>query len=83
MVRTQIQLTEQQSQKVHEAARRSGISVAEVIRRGLDLYLEQESGRTAGVATRQAAGQIAGLFHSGRSDVAERHDEYLDEAYAG
>ncbi len=81
MVRTQIQLTEEQSRRAAEAARRSGISMAEVIRRSLDLYLEQEPGRAAGVATRQAAAQIAGMFRSGRSDVSERHDDYLAEAY--
>ncbi len=83
MVRTQIQLTEEQSRRAAESAKRSGISVAEVIRRSLDMYLEQEPSRTAGVATRQAAIQVAGMFHSGRSDIAARHDDYLTEAYRG
>jgi hypothetical protein len=26
--------------------------------------------------------QAAGRFHSSRSDVSRRHDDYLDEAYA-
>jgi hypothetical protein len=83
MVRTQIQLTDEQSRKAHELAIRSGTSVAEVIRRGLDMVIESERGREPGVATREAAAQVAGSFHSGRSDISRRHDDYLDEAYAG
>jgi hypothetical protein len=83
MVRTQIQLTEEQSRSLHETARHAGLSVAEVIRRTVDRYLDQEAAPTTGQATREAAAQMIGLFHSGRSDVATRHDDYLDEAYAG
>lgn len=82
MVRTQIQLTDEQSRVAHELARRSGTSLAEVIRRGLDLLIEQERGRGPGTPSRQAAARVAGMFHSGKSDVSARHDDYLDEAYA-
>ena len=36
MVRTQIQLTERQARLVRDAARRKGVSIAELIRRALD-----------------------------------------------
>ncbi len=80
MIRTQIQLTEEQSARLRQAARRSGVSTAEVIRRSIDRYLEQEAAQPAG-ATRLAMLQSVGRFHSGLSDVSERHDDYLDEAY--
>jgi hypothetical protein len=81
VIRTQIQLTEDQSRRLHQEARRSGKSVAEVIRRSVDEYLEQASERSLGLPTREAAMKVAGLFHSGNNDVAARHDDYLDEAY--
>jgi predicted transcriptional regulator len=83
MIRTQIQLAEEQSRRLHEVARCSGVSVAEVIRRSVDMYLEREPLGTSGIATREAAAQLIGPFHSGTTDIAARHDDYLDEAYAG
>lgn len=79
MIRTQIQLTEEQSIRLHEAARRSGVSTAEVIRRSVDQYLQEST--VAAPAGRLSALEIVGRFHSGLSDIADRHDYYLDEAY--
>jgi hypothetical protein len=76
LIRTQIQLTEQQSLRLRQAARRSGISTAEVIRRSVDRYLEQEAASPPGGAL-----EIVGRWSSGLSDISERHDDYLDEAY--
>jgi hypothetical protein len=82
MIRTQIQLTEEQSARLHESARRSGVSVAQIIRVSVDDYLRREAAGLAGTPSRDAAASVAGMFHSGRGDVAARHDDYLDEAYA-
>jgi hypothetical protein len=81
VIRTQIQLTEQQSLRLRQAARRSGVSTAEVIRRSVDRFLEQDAAAPAGGATRLAALEVVGRFHSGLRDISERHDDYLDEAY--
>jgi hypothetical protein len=83
VVRTQIQLTDEQSRKAHELASRSGTSMAEVIRRGLDMVIAQEWDPRPGRPAREAAAQVAGMFHSGKSDVSARHDDYLDESYGG
>lgn len=80
MIRTQIQLTEEQSLRLHQAARRTGVSAAEVIRRSVDRYLEQEVVTTGG-ASRLAMLDVIGKWSSGLSDISERHDDYLDEAY--
>jgi predicted DNA-binding protein len=81
MIRTQVQLTEEQSRRLHAEARRSGKSVAEIIRRSVDRYLDLGAESGAGNATRMSALEITGRFHSGKSDIADRHDDYLDEAY--
>jgi hypothetical protein len=80
MVRTQIQLTEEQSRRLKASAARQKISVAELIRRGVDLALGQESALSGEELVRRAI-RAAGRFHSARSDVSRRHDDYLDEAY--
>ena len=41
MVRTQIQLTKQQSATLRKLAASRGVSAAELIRQGVDLYLRQ------------------------------------------
>jgi hypothetical protein len=79
MIRTQIQLTETQSARLRELARRSGVSTAEVIRRSVDRYLEQDAAAPSG--TRLAMLEVIGRWRSGFTDISERHDDYLDEAY--
>lgn len=83
MVRTQIQLTDEQARRLRDEARRSGLSVAEIIRQSVDQHLERGCEVTGGVTSRLSALSVAGRFHSGKSDVAERHDDYLEESYRG
>ena len=81
MIRTQIQLTETQSVRVREAARRAGVSTAEIIRQSVDRFLGQEvAGHPAG-AGRLSALEVVGRWSCGLTDIADRHDDYLDEAY--
>jgi transposase-like protein len=82
MVRTQIQLTEQQAKAVKAVARAHGISTAEVIRRAINVLLEStimvdESEKRA------RALRVVGRFRSGRQDISQKHDAYLEEAYRG
>jgi metal-responsive CopG/Arc/MetJ family transcriptional regulator len=41
--RTQIYLTDQQRQRIDELAEAEGVTMAEIVRRALDAYLEDES----------------------------------------
>lgn len=82
MIRTQIQLTEEQSTRLREVSRKVGVSTAEIIRRSIDLYLESSAETCSRPHDRLEAIQVVGRFHSGLGDVASRHDDYLDEAYA-
>lgn len=80
MVRTQIQLTEEQSRRLKEIAAEQGVSMAALIRQSVDRFLE-----TTGEPSREEKYQkllsLAGKYTSDVSDLAENHDAYLDEVY--
>ena len=80
MVRTQIQLTEQQARAVKAIAAAEGISVAEAIRRAIDGMTQSRSALDMEERRRRAL-RIVGKFRSGKRDVSKRHDAYLTEAY--
>lgn len=77
MVRTQIQLTDEQAQAVKRLAASKGVSMAEIIRQGLDRILTERSDSK----TRKQALEIAGRFRSGFKDVSREHDAHLAEDY--
>jgi len=81
MVRTQIQLTEEQARRLRAAAREQGVSLAEMIRRFVDCGLEEASAGRKEMYARAAA--LVGRFPDKEAarDLAEQHDRYLDEAY--
>jgi hypothetical protein len=80
MVRTQIQLREDQSAGLRELARREGVSVAQMIRQAIDRLFE-ETGAACASGSRRDTLKVVGMFRSGLTDVGREHDRYLDEAY--
>jgi len=80
MVRTQIQITEEQAAALKERSVALGVSMAEIIRRGIDQVLESNGGNMQEERVRRAT-QAAGRFRSGLHDVSVNHDKYLAEAY--
>ena len=78
MVRTQIQLTEDQAKKVKKIAAHRGVPMAEVIRDAIDGVIRSEAG-TVPEDRRKRALDIVGKFRSGKRDVSKRHDAYLAE----
>lgn len=78
MIRTQVQLTQEQLQRLKSLAAGRGISVAELVREAVDNHL---SIAVTPTGRRERAIAHLGGFHSGRTKVSERHDEYLAEAY--
>lgn len=78
MIRTQIQLTEEQSRRLKAASARRGVSVAELIRKGVDAILAREHDRSPDELHERAL-RAAGKFRSGRHDISARHDDYLAE----
>jgi Arc/MetJ-type ribon-helix-helix transcriptional regulator len=80
MVRTQIQLTEEQSGLLKRMAAEEGVSVAEVIRIAVDRLAASRTGMTAAERRRRALA-AAGRFSSDAGDLAEKHDQHLARAY--
>ena len=75
-----IGFNERQLDRLREQATARRVSVATVVRDAVDqAYPEEANQRRA--AHLRSLGAI-GQFRSGKSDISERHDEYLAEAYA-
>jgi hypothetical protein len=81
MLRTQIQLTEKQSSRLKILASGRGVSMAELIRQGIELVLSN-GGELDPDEMHRKAREAAGRFNSGSRDGSVRHDEYLSEGYA-
>jgi hypothetical protein len=82
MVRTQIQLTQEQHRQLKRWASRLGISFAEAVRRCVDDRLAaEESGSSRRAMVREAL-SVLGKYEDpdGLSDVAIEHDRHLFEA---
>jgi hypothetical protein len=76
MVRTIIQLPENQAAALAQEARRRGVSKAAIVREALTSLLAGDD------ASVEKALGAAGSGASGVSDLAERHDAYLTERRA-
>ncbi len=81
MIRTQIQLTEEQSRALKSLAARRGVSVAELIRQSVDSFIRSSAGLDDRERRRRAIA-AAGKYRSGKKDVAVNHDDYLTRAFS-
>jgi hypothetical protein len=77
MVRTIVQLPEEQAAALARAARRRGVSKAAVVREALSELLGPEQASDDEALKRALA--AAGCFDSGIPDLARRHDDYTFE----
>ncbi len=80
MVRTQIQLTEEQAKALKKIALSRHLSVAELIRNAVDGLIKSSPAVGEEERLKRATG-IVGKFSSGTRDVSKKHDTYLEEAY--
>src|SRR6202035_5834343 len=76
-LRTQIRLTDEQSQALKSLASERRISVAELIRQAIEDLLRQSSTVRAEMKRRALA--AAGRFRSGEKNLSTEHDDYLAE----
>ena len=83
MLRTQIQLPEDQHRRLRRWARQHGISLAEAVRRSVTEQLAQEGSSPTREERVQAALAVCGryAYRSGPSRAAIEHDRHLADAY--
>jgi hypothetical protein len=83
MVRTQIQLTEEQHRQLRRWAARLGISLAEAVRRCVSERLSAEKSVSGRKAMVREALAVFGKYEDpdGLKNVAVDHDGHLAEAY--
>lgn len=81
MVRTQIQLTQEQARLAKQLAAERGVSMAEIIREALEGALRSRAETPSRDERVQRAMKAAGRFRSGSADGSARHDDYLADAY--
>ena len=79
MIRTQIQFDPDQLQWLRAEAQKKGVSVSSLVREAAILLQEREQKSASGKKDRALA--AVGRFASNATDVSERHDAYLAEAY--
>jgi hypothetical protein len=79
MVRTQIQLTEDQISVLRQMSAATGRSMASLIRESVD----QMASRGEKDLGWERALEAVGCAASGRSDLSAEHDRHLAKAYAG
>jgi len=88
MVRTQIQLTEEQHRGLLRWSQRLGISLSEAVRRCVEERLTREAVAPTPQELLRAALEVCGKYSDpdggdadGRSRVALDHDRYLTDAF--
>jgi len=80
MIRTQIQLTEEQVKALKKMANKKQVSLAELIRQGVNALMRL-SDEVPIEERKKRAIVAAGRFRSGKKDISAKHDEYLTEAF--
>ena len=80
MVRTQIQLTEEQAKALKKIALSRHLSIAELIRQAVDTVIRTNT-MVDIEERRKRAIDIVGRFSSGKRDISRKHDRYLVEAF--
>ena len=81
MVRTQVQLTQAQVQALKRMAEQRGLSMAELIRQAIDLFLQQVLASEGDKKQKwEQAMSVVGAFRSDVPDVSLNHDEYFAQA---
>ena len=78
MVKTQVQLPEEDLASLRRLAAEEGVSVSELVRRGVKQVLQRRRELTYQERW-ELARSVFGKYRSGKTDIAERHDDYLLE----
>jgi hypothetical protein len=79
MVRTQIQMEEDQIEWLRHKAKEKRMSVSQLIREGVEFYRTHEEQLPEDKKKKALA--AVGRYASGISDISEKHDDYLAKAF--
>ena len=79
MTRTQIQLEKNQYDRLRAMAARHGVSMAQLVREGVETVLAQDKDRDPWSDLSEIVGKYG--RDQPAEDVGREHDRYLDEAY--
>lgn len=80
MIRTQIQLTDEQLTTLRALARQEDRSVADLVRQSVAEYLVRRPRIDRAERVRRAR-SLVGRYRSDCPDLAEHHDRHLDDAF--
>jgi hypothetical protein len=80
MIRTQIQLTEDQAKTLKRISASKHLSIAELIRRAIDTMIKITPAADPEERLKRAH-DIVGKFSSGKQDISKKHDVYLTETF--
>jgi Antitoxin-like ribbon-helix-helix len=81
MVRTQIQLTEDEARALRRLAAEDSVSMSALVREAVDRLLAVRRG-TPEAEVRRRAARVAGRFRSAHEDLSERHDDHAAAGFA-
>lgn len=76
MVRTQVQLTDGQVERLRRLSAETGKSISALVREAVDRLPSSELDEQW-----ERAWSVVGKYASGVGDIAVNHDKYLDEIY--
>lgn len=79
MKRMPISLTVEQHERLRGEAKRRKTTVAGLVRKAVDEVYPDDAERRRLAHIRSM--EVVGKFDSGKTDISERHDDYLAEAY--
>lgn len=79
MVRTQIQLTDDQARQLKQLASSSGRSMADLVREGVEALL-QDRRQPGRAELMQRAARVFGTFRSRTGDLSTQHDVHFSDA---
>ena len=80
MKRTQIQITEEQSKILKKIAKEENVSVAKLIRTGIDDMIQSHMIIDKKERKKRAIEAAYKPFHSGKTDISENHDKHFTES---
>ena len=84
MIRTIVQLTEEQRRVLKKLAAEYNVSVSEMVRRSVDALAQNKPKARSREDIRRRAMAAAGFINdlNGPNDISVNHDYYLEEIYA-